>query len=87
MNTMDKPKLIRSDLSQTIWDDNTQVQVEIYRLEQDKDWTLEVVDKEDGSTVWDETFPTENEALEAVREVIKNEGIGTFVQGKTQTLH
>jgi hypothetical protein len=39
--------------------DGFTVRVEIYRLvEGDKSWTLEVVDHEGGSTVWDDRFAT-----------------------------
>ncbi|NLN58776.1 MAG: hypothetical protein GX151_12840, partial [Gammaproteobacteria bacterium] len=57
-NTLDYDEndLIDSPLSQILQEDNEQIEVLIYRLP-DSDWTLEVVNQNGTSTVWDETFP------------------------------
>ncbi len=39
------------------------VEVLIYRGKDDEGWMLEVVDQEGGSTVWEDWFSTEEEAL------------------------
>ena len=52
----DKNDLIDSPLSQILQEDNEQVEILIYRLP-DSNWTLEVVNQNGTSTVWDETFP------------------------------
>ena len=56
-NTLDYDEndLIDSPLSQILQEDNEQIEVLIYRLP-DSDWTLEVVNQNGTSTVWDETF-------------------------------
>ena len=47
----DEPELINSPLSQQISSGGSTVLVEIYRLEDEKDWALEVVDEFNNSTV------------------------------------
>jgi len=48
--------IIVSPLSTKIKDENTYVDIEIYRGEVDDFWTLEVVDEKGGATVWDDKF-------------------------------
>ncbi|WP_425277365.1 hypothetical protein [Methylorubrum extorquens] len=43
-------------------------------------WTLEVVDHEDGSTVWEGSFDTDVEAYEAFEKCIREDGIRTFTE-------
>ena len=63
------------------------VDVRIYRLrEGDSGWSLEVVDHNDCSTVWDELFPTDQQAYQAFLEAVADEGMHTFLED-TQTLH
>ena len=50
------------------------VDVQIYRLENSK-WTLEVIDSEGTSTVWDDPFDTAEAALAEFRRCIAEEGI------------
>jgi hypothetical protein len=76
------PKLIQSALSRTVREDGTEVRIDIYRLET-TDWSLEVVDETGTSTVWDDLFPTDQAALDEALKTIREEGIGTFVSGKT----
>jgi hypothetical protein len=47
------------------------VQLYIYRLANTR-WTLEVVDAEGTSTVWDDVFETDDEAREEFSRTIKN---------------
>ncbi|OHV16271.1 hypothetical protein BK022_13220 [Methylorubrum extorquens] len=42
-------------------------------------WTLEVVDHEDGATVWG-TFDTDVEVYEAFEQCIQQDGIRTFTE-------
>jgi hypothetical protein len=67
--------------------DGHTVEIEIYRGENADGWILEVVDAEGASTVWDERFPTDQAALDAVMETIKEEGISTFLDPPNPELH
>ncbi len=69
----DENDLIDSPLSQILQEDNEQIEVLIYRLP-DSDWTLEVVNQNGTSTVWDETFPSDQEALSVALDGIKAAG-------------
>src|SRR6266852_1310884 len=56
----DAPEIEYSPLCGGVTRDGITVHVEIYRLaEGDEGWSLEVVDQENGSTVWNETFASE----------------------------
>jgi hypothetical protein len=70
----------------TIREDGTEVRIDIYRLET-TDWSLEVVDETGTSTVWDDLFPTDQAALDEALKTIREEGIGTFLSGKTDIMH
>ena len=67
--------------------DGTKVQVDIYRGEDESGWILEVIDKENASTVWDEPFDTDREALEEVMEVIERDGIRSFLDEHPEDMH
>lgn len=58
---MTDPKIITSPLSGPFTEGDMTVDVQIYRLE-DTQWTLEVVDGEGTSTVWDDQFETAADA-------------------------
>nr|WP_202597279.1 hypothetical protein [Halomonas icarae] len=66
-------------MSQTIIRDGHTLQVDIYRLEEEPDWLLEVVNEDGTSHVWDDRFPTDQAALDAVHEAIDDEGIAAFL--------
>lgn len=70
-----------SPLSGRVTRDGVTVQVHIYRFAgTDEGWTLEVVDHEDGSTVWEGTFDTDVEAYDAFERCIREDGIRTFTE-------
>ena len=73
------PKIIESPLSRRIEDGSTYVDIEIYRLEHEHFWTLEVADALGGSTVWDDEFSTDEEALEEAMAAIEEEGLVSFM--------
>lgn len=52
--------------------------MQIYRLEQEDGWTLEVENHKGGCTVWDDKFATDQAALDEVMNVLETEGIETF---------
>ena len=81
---MSDPEIVMSPLCREIIQDGTRVQVDIYRGEDESGWILEVIDKENASTVWDEPFDTDREALEEVMEVIERDGIRSFLEGASE---
>ena len=80
-------KIINSPLSQKITRDGTTIDVLIYRGEHEAAWILEVVDHAGGSTVWDETFQKEQDALNEVLRTIDEEGISCFLLDPVPKLH
>ena len=58
---MADPEIIKSRHSGTFTKDGVTVEVCIYRLTNTQ-WTLEVVDREGTSTVWDDEFVSDDEA-------------------------
>jgi uncharacterized protein len=83
----DEFKIINSPLGQKITRDGTTIDVLIYRGEHEAEWILEVVDHAGGSTVWDDTFATEQAALNEVLRTIDEEGIACFLLDPVQKLH
>ena len=79
MSTEPEPQLIQSPLSQAITREGHILQVDIYRLEEDVDWVLEVVNETGTSHVWDDRFATDQAALDAVHEALDVEGITAFL--------
>jgi len=60
----------------------------IYRLEE-TDWSLEVVAEDGTSTVWNEPFKSDEEALEEALRAIEEDGIDSFSakQNEKRVLH
>ena len=83
---MSDPEIVMSQLCREIIQDGIGIQVDIYRGEDDSGWILEVIDEENASTVWDDPFDTDQEALDAVMEVIEKDGIRSFL-GKRKVNH
>ena len=75
----EEPKLEVSPLSQQVSSGGRTVSVEIYRLEGETSWTLEVVDEHNNSTVWDDTFETESAALTEAKKTILAEGVSSLI--------
>ena len=75
----EEPKLDVSSLSQEVSSGGRTVSVEIYRLEGERSWVLEVVDEHNNSTVWDGTFESDAAALTEAKKVILAEGISTLI--------
>lgn len=74
-----EPELEESSLSGPLSSGGRTVQVEIYRLVGEAQWTLEVVDEYNNSTVWDDTFASESAALTEAKKAILQETISSFV--------
>jgi hypothetical protein len=55
------------------------VRVEIYRIKGSADgWSLEVVDHNGTSTVWDDLFPTDRDAYAEFEQTLASDGIRSF---------
>ncbi|SEA36474.1 baseplate wedge protein 53 [Microbulbifer marinus] len=67
-----------SPLSQAYSEGGVTVQIDIYE-DGEGGWLLEIVDENDNSTVWEDSFDTEKEALEEALDALREEGISTFV--------
>jgi hypothetical protein len=88
MTYHDDPEIERSPLSGPVTRDEITVSVEIYRMRVGGDgWSLEVVDDEDGSTVWDETFPTDRDAYEEFQRALEAEGLPGLLEATSDRLH
>ncbi|MGB5338875.1 MAG: hypothetical protein WBO06_07260 [Gammaproteobacteria bacterium] len=83
---MANPEIIMSPLCREIIEDDTRIQVDIYRGENESGWILEVIDEENASTIWDEPFDTDQEALDAVLIVIEWDGIRSFLDGEYELM-
>ena len=83
---MGEAKIEMSPLCRHIVRDGTSVEVLIYS-DGNYGWILEVVDEEDASTVWDNSFLTDQAALEEVTRIIEEEGISSFLRPPESQLH
>ncbi len=75
---MADPNIIFSGLSTTNSECGLDLRIDIYRLEDNPTWSLEIVDDEGTSTVWDELFKTDQEALDEALKTIREEGASAF---------
>lgn len=72
-----------SELSQTYREGDVSVHIDIYESD-DGGWLLEIVDDNDNSTVWEDVFETEQEALDEALEALREEGIAAFMGPVTE---
>lgn len=70
--------LIESLLDQTYSKDGKSIEIEIYRMP-DTAWNVQVVDIFGNSTVWDDEFESDKEALQFVLAEIERDGIDEFI--------
>ena len=82
----DDYQLVDSPLSKKYTRDGMTIEVLIYRGSHDDGWSLEVVDQENVSTVWDHLFPTDQAALDEVILTIERDGIASFLRDPSQQL-
>lgn len=73
------PNLVTSGLSRTVTVDGVTVAINIYRLEDDPQWSLEVVNEVGTSTVWEVPFDTDEEAFVAFQLTVEVEGMEAFL--------
>ena len=57
--------MIVSDCSQSVRRNGADIQIRIYRLEHEREWSVEIVETEALSTFWDATYSSEQAALQA----------------------
>lgn len=75
------PNLVTSSKSQSVIVDGYRFDIEIYRLESDETWTLEVTDAEGTSHVWDDQFISDNDALNEALKSLEGAGALAFIRG------
>lgn len=75
------PNIVNSGKSVSFTVDGYSFSIEIYRLETDRAWTLEVVDHEGTSHVWDDQFSSDTDARSAAISAIESEGAVSFMRG------
>ena len=72
------PNLITSGLSCFFTKDGVMVEVNIFRLEHETLWTLEVVNAQGTSTVWDDQFLSDEQAYAEFERTVEGEGMKAF---------
>ena len=75
-----------STLCQKVTSEGKSVQVYIYE-DGKGGWILEVVDEYGNSTVWDDPFKSDDEALDEVFDTIEKEGILSSIGTENDYLH
>jgi hypothetical protein len=83
---MADPKIITSPLSGPFTEGDVTVDVQIYRLEDTK-WTLEVIDNQGTSIVWDDQFDTDDAARREFNRSVAEEGLTGIIAGSLPTRH
>ena len=77
-----------SPLCRKMEQNGIEVEIHIFRIQgSDEGWSLEVVDEESNSTVWDELFDTDHAALDELMRTIEEEGISVFLHPPDDQLH
>ena len=74
------PDVVVSSLSKRLTDQDHYIDIQIYRLNDQNLWTLEVVDELGASTIWDEWFDTEEAALGKALRAVDAFGIDSFLE-------
>ena len=89
MTIDDDPEVEYSQFCEEVRRDGTTVKLQIYRLKGGTEgWSLEVVDSQDGSTVWGDLFATDQDARDEFYRTLDAEGIRSFfVDHPSTSLH
>ena len=72
---MPDPEVIFSGLTHERTVEGHLIKIDIYRLDIEDTWTLEAVDENGTSTVWDGSFAADQAALDEVLDAIDREGL------------
>ena len=79
MTNEDDPQIESSPLCTSVTRDGITVRVEIYRIAgSGEGWSLEVVDQDGGSTVWNDLFATDRDAYAEFTQTLETEGVRSF---------
>jgi hypothetical protein len=78
---MEDPNLVMSGHSREHSQEGGRVKINIFRLEREEEWTLEVVAEDGTSTVWDNTFVSARDALDEALLTVDKEGVRSFLEG------
>lgn len=79
MTIDDVPEIETSPLSGRLTRAGVTVDVQIYRVANSNErWTLEVIDKQNTSTVWDDTFASDRDAYAEFYRTLENDGVTSF---------
>lgn len=73
------PNIVTSGFSRYVTGEGVTVELCIYRLEDEPDWSLEVVNAAGTSIVWDDLFPSDEAANEEFLRTVDREGMATFL--------
>jgi uncharacterized protein len=73
------PEIEVSEQSQNISSGGKSLSVEIYRIKGTSDWSLEIVDENGNSTVWDDLFASDKDAITEAKKAILEETAETFI--------
>ena len=65
--------------SQIISSGGKNLSVEIYRIKGTPDWSLEIVDENGNSTVWDDLFASDKDAITEAKKAILEETTEAFI--------
>jgi hypothetical protein len=85
MHDEDDPEIEYSPLCEEVTRDGLTVRVQIYRLKNgDSGWSLEVIDQEGASAVWDDLFATDHGAFAEFSQTLETEGIQSFLTDRTR---
>jgi uncharacterized protein len=73
------PNIVYSEFAGRFTQDGVSVEVVIVKLEGGSEWTLEVVNSEGTSFVWDESFLDDHEAYAEFQRTVSEEGMDAFL--------
>lgn len=65
-------------LSQRMEINGEEIDVQIYK-DGEGGWLLEVVDEFNNSTVWDDPFPSDQEAIKELQTAIQEDGVDSLI--------
>jgi hypothetical protein len=86
--TEEDPEQEHSDFAGEFTDDGVTVLVDIFRpAGSTGGWSLEVIDQDEGLTVWEEPFATDQEAFEEFLATVERDGIRSFLEEPETKLH
>lgn len=74
----EKYEVKMSPLSQRMQIEGKEIDVQIYE-DGEGGWLLEVVDEFNDSTVWDDPFPSDQEAMKELQRAIQEDGVDSLI--------